>query len=203
MVNNEASIYKAPTVYKQAGGGGNSGGVFIGSQYYATKELNGIVWICSDLLYDDNLTDAGVNPISPTTPAYWNLEGDPCNNHYFYNHAAIEYFIQNNVFPDGWRVPSVADYTTLKDNYTAYEIRSRYGWNAKLGTNETGLNFIGAGFFTESGNPKFYNKGDLNNLWTSDLDNGLFRAMQLSVGIGFITEPTTQRGYSLRLCKDA
>ena len=201
----QPSIYKVSSVYETGAGGGGGGGelVKIGDSYYATIKNNGTEWITSDLLFDENLTNAGNTPISSSIPAYWYINGDPFTNHFFYNHAAIEYFINNNVFPDGWRVPFIDDYNKLINSYDIKKLRSSYAWSSKDGTNESGFSLIGSGYFSEVSSPYFFNMGALNNEWTQTLDGSRFKGMQFgSNSMSEITEPTTQRGYSLRLCRD-
>ena len=154
-------------------------------------------------MFDANLTNAGKIPISSYTPAYWYINGDPFTNHFFYNHAAIEYFINNNVFQDGWRVPFIEDYNNLINSYDVIKLRSSYAWSTKNGTNESGFSLIGSGYFSEVNAPYFFNMNELNNEWTQTLDGSRFKAVQfLSSSATEIIEPTTQRGYSLRLCRD-
>lgn len=199
----EPTVYNTRTVYDKAGGGGGGGEyVEIGGVYYRTVEHNGIIWLCSNLLYTNGLTNAGATPISPTTPAYWFWEGNQYSTIMFYNHAAIENFIQNNEFGN-WRVPTLSDFSTLTNNFNSYELRKKFGWASNNGTDESKMSFIGSGYFTEATAPYFLQIGSVENLWTSEKSGTYFKAIQIfNSYINEFVEPTTQRGYSLRLCRD-
>jgi uncharacterized protein (TIGR02145 family) len=196
------TIYKGESIYKTRAGGGGGEYVEIGGVYYRTVEHNGIKWLCSNLLYTNGLTNAGTTPISPTTPAYWFWDGNQYSTIMFFNHAAIENFIQNNEFGD-WRIPTISDFRTLTNNFNSYELRKKFGWSNNDGTDESKLSFIGSGYFRDTLEPYFLQIGTLENLWSSEKSGMYFKGFQiLNNSTSEFIEPTTQRGYSLRLCKD-
>jgi uncharacterized protein (TIGR02145 family) len=106
-----------------------------------------------------------------TGGAYSDYENMPQNSEVYgrlYNFYAVEG--TKNVCPQGWRVPSTADWTTL-ENYlgtslAARKLKSTSGWlgDGANGTNETGFGALPSGFRDATG---FGLQGTLGYWWTN------------------------------------
>lgn len=175
--------------------------VKIGDSYYRTVKINGLEWICSDLLWSDDLINGGSSP-TPSA-AYFYTNGDASYNHLFYNHAAIDYFLASDVFGNGWRIPTLSDWQNLLTEYTTYQLRSRYGWTSNTSvTNISQMSIIGSGFMADN-SPYFFNSGALNNYWTQTKDGSQYKIVQIvAASTNTFNESVNFRGYSLRLVRD-
>lgn len=207
MIYQEPTIYKAPNVYKQAGGGGaNEGLLKLGLIYYPYREINGKLWILHNLAWvPDGVT---LNPLSwgNTIPAAAVYGGND-NGYYlyglYYNYMAIDFL--NNVLPDGWRVATKNDW----DGLFAYlggggqaSLKLNSEFQPMNGTNTEGFSLYALGVksgsnMVSSGTYAFY---PLSNNGT---DAKCYRIGLGTNGISEITRTLSTFGGTVRICKDA
>lgn len=169
--------YKSPGIYKGAcgvyngrgvyndgaGGGGGINEVEIDGKIYPVVKIGNLYWISEnlDFKYPGLSLAQGYNTSTPTAYYYNNNQSsygwNGAKYGLYYNRNALRYMVANpSIFPDGWRVSTLDDWTNLllyvQDNlgYAASQnatpLKNPSNWNGgQPMTNETGFNAKGTG----------------------------------------------------------
>jgi uncharacterized protein (TIGR02145 family) len=184
------------------------GTIDIGGQTYATTTFNGKTWIAENL----NLITQGmsVNPSgSPTTPTVFYPRDDYRTNYgVLYNFYAVDYIEANKsmLLPDGWRVPTKADYDDLFSYINGISCASKILNSPTFGVgfNALGFNILPAGDHDKSDSSYKY-EGTTGYEWCITLDS-YNRAYHIDAKASNMTFASMygdrEYGYSLRLIKD-
>lgn len=193
-------------------GGGNT--VNIGGRDYPTTKIGNQIWLAENLDYKFVGCGIGGSTGHQSTPHAWYYDNDEATygvSGYkcglLYNIAAVNYIEENKSFllPDGWHIPSEAEWNTLINNVGGSAIGSpklravsvpyASSWN---GTDDYG--------FSSSPTGSLYNNGTFNdittwaNYWTANTRRGLDMSMNKPIGFYSLS---TDSPVSIRLVKDA
>lgn len=159
------------------GGGPNS----IGGREYPVVEINGKLWLAVNLDFKFPDCTIGGRLLQNTPQAdYYNEDEntygwDGLKYGLLYNWHAVNYLEQNKeTLLNGWRVPTMADYSALVSyiggTNKARKLQSTSGWDTVQGTDNYGFNLKPAGY--GGGTPGYVvNYGEVGKraaLWTAN-----------------------------------
>jgi len=188
---------------------------------YTTVKIGNQVWIAENLktthyANGDAIPDGtGAGDISgETDPEYWFAYNDDLNNVSTYGRLYTWYTVTDprNVCPDGWHVPSFAEWTQLTDylggNSVAGGKMKETGtshWNSPntTATNESGFTALPAGSRNYWG--VFGSIGNYGNWWTSTEANATdawFRYLYYDNANESWNYNDKESGYSVRCLRD-
>ena len=205
MEYNKQTVYNAPGVYKDAGGGGGREilGLQFGGLVYPVAKLGNKYWTTQNLLfYDGTMTHSGT--ITNSSKQYVEHGGGGSLDYsygLYYNQKSIEYI--DTLLTDGWRVPFKSDVQDLVDtiggNNKGRDIISfAYG-----GNKQTEFNLYAFGRIYVSTTFDFDN---VAYLFSKTVENTRFQGIQITRNTDTINAATAiidQSAILLRLCKDA
>lgn len=203
------SIYKGAGIYntRANGGGGSDETVIIGGKEYEVITADSLKWITSNL--DMMFPGIPFNTSFVTTKScfYYNYGYAPArlNAGLLYNWEAVDYIANNNMLPDGWRIPTRSDFENLISFVGGSSVA---GKELKIedfgGNNSIKWNCDLVGYLDAGGTAIQFDKRAL--FWTS---SGLNASKSWSLmfekeydSVGFSPD-YTETCASLRLCKDA
>ena len=189
--------------------------------YYNTIKIGNQIWMADNLktthyANGDAIPDGtGAGDISgETDPKYWFAYNDDLNNIYTYGRLYTWYTITDsrNVCPDGWHVPSDAEWTQLTDYLGGASVAGgklketgTTHWNSPNtgATNESGFTALPGGY-------RYYN-GSFNfigyyGFWWSSTENGATDAWRRDLyynGAYFYRNNFNKKyGFSVRCVRD-
>ena len=214
------TVYKGDSVYKTGAGGGSVayfGYVEIAGYRYPITRVGNKLWLAQNLDYYDSdfvknaasITDqrAQVNYYDNDEAAYGK---NGLKLGALYNYPAVELLISKNIFPTGWRVPSLSDVTDLRDKVSSVNSNvarqlfnnpqpSYSSWVPNA--NSFGFCAIPCGVFNNS----YLFKDSFLFIWTttdySETQKTLF-TMANEEHSPIFTDAYKDRQYSVRLCCD-
>lgn len=165
-----------------------------------------IITIGSQTWFAENLS------FRPSEGLYWSLNNDP-KNIAIYGYL-YEWKTSNKVCPNGWHIPSDAEWTILTnylggENLAGGKMKSLTGWDSPNtgASNKSGFNAIAggsAGSFGDGGY-QFDGPGNRADFWTLTQSNTTFiRTLFSDDGIlhRFMESTSDIYGYSIRCIKD-
>lgn len=129
--------------------------ITIGGRNYHIIKIGNQLWMTENLDFKYEGITIGGSAISDSTPLanYYNNDETTYGingNKYglLYNGASVNLMQTNasTIFPTGWNIASVSDYTTLFNYVGSYrKLRSTSGWTGTQGTDEFGFNAVPSG----------------------------------------------------------
>ena len=124
----------------------------------------------------------------------------------FYNGYAV--MDPRNIAPEGWHIPSLAEWTTLVDYlggetdcYLKLKETGTTHWLTNEGaTNESGFTALPGGYIFEDGYGS--EMGESGTWWTTNVTAGIFEWIKIKDAFAYRTGSPYLRGLSVRLVKD-
>jgi len=164
-------------------------------EIYKYVKIGNQSWMSENLRY---------KPDSGNYWAYNNIETDVSTYGYLYDWETA-----NNVCPDGWHLPSDAEWTELADNLGGsavaggkMKVPDPSYWNSpnKDATNSSGFSALACGTYDSFG--EFSGRGNLTHFWSSEVDLNIWWLSTVfgSLGHSIIHMPHTSA--SVRCVKD-
>lgn len=181
------------------GGGGGGDFVEIGGRKYPVVKIGSQLWITENLDYKCVVVGGNLDTTAARAWYYNNDENTYGENGLkyglLYNFASIN--VINGLLPDGWRVPSNSDLTTLMSfvgggTAAGYKLKSR-SWN---GSDEFGFNMLPGGMAWGA----FYFVGQYGYLWSTNKNRWNFKP---SVDLSYENISADYAAFSVRILKDA
>ena len=185
--------------------------VKIGNQWWMTENLKATHYANGDAIPDGT----GVGDISgETNPKYWFAYDDNLNNVSTYGRLYTWYTITDsrNVCPDGWHVPSDAEWTELTDYLGGASVAGgklketgTTHWNTPNtgATNESGFTALPGGFYHYDG--YYDNIGYYVNFWSATEAGSCcawYRGLYYDTSGIYPYGPDKKFGYSVRCIKN-
>lgn len=191
------------------GGGGDEQNISIDGQKYEFVKIGNLLWTVRNLDFLPNgiTKDNNISYTADPKAGYYNGDENLKSDGLLYNFFAINYIEQNNLLPDGWRIPTISDLNNLSNflEGKSFGLKSYYGWeNNGNGDNSTGFNAFPCGF--SSAPSQWMDKSKYFACGTSSLYGSYnFSLMILSYNSNNIniTSINQSSRVSLRLCKNA
>ena len=152
-------------------------------QSYNTVQIGTQCWMEENLNIGSRIDGANNQADNSTIEKYcYNDIEDNCTTHggLYQWDEMMQYVTTEGVqgiCPDGWQLPTDADWTILTDflgglSIAGEKMKSTSGWdNNGNGTNSSGFNALPGGMIY-SGNTSFYNLGILGYWWSSSVYSG-------------------------------
>jgi len=187
--------------------------VVIGGRTYPTVKIGNQMWMAENLDYTWTGLTLNSLSVSPTDPHANYYNGDQETYGYaglkyglLYNYPAAKYLDDNKstMLPDGWHVPTSAEFTTLINTLgssAGTKLKSVTGWNAGAGDNSSGFNALPVGRFS---GPGTYSFGTTTS-FQSTTDNGSNYGYILYLNANSSAEVSSSNKYyqySIRLVKN-
>lgn len=202
MLYQEPTVYNAPNVYKQQGGGG-IGLKEIGGITYPYVKINNLYWFIANLKWRDNNIPIGGGDYN-NTPHVWFYDLNDIYYKYslrgfLYNNYAVDYIVNNIDFGDGWRIPTHDDCLDL--GTVSNKLKSQE-WD---GNNELLFNGIPSGARYPSANPRYQDIDTEFLMYNQKKTGTVFELFELKTGVNtaYMFNSIDNGAYSIRLCKDA
>lgn len=194
----------------------------IGDRDYPVVKIGNQLWMAENL--DWKWDGLNINSSASGVPcaSYYNRNEttygvDGLRYGLLYNGYASGYLVSNQsyVLPDGWHVPSIEDFETLKiaagGDLSGTNLKSTIGWNAPSAASQLppvdkfGFNAKPGGREYSTGS--YTNVGDESCYWTSSSGRYNYEGTYAYLNkdnvlyTGFYTM-NRSRGFSIRLCKN-
>jgi uncharacterized protein (TIGR02145 family) len=185
--------------------------VKIGQQVWMAENLKTTTYVNGDTISDG--TGAGDITIQ-TEPKYWFVNNDDLNNVSTYGRLYTSYTVTDsrNICPDGWHVPTDAEWTTLIDyisnsGFDGLEgraLKSTSGWQENgNGIDIYGFTALPGGSRDNIGN--FSSVGSIGGWWSAtenDTDTAWGRMMNYMINSVLKFSSPKWSGFSVRCVRD-
>lgn len=183
--------------------------VNIGGRDYPTTRIGNQVWLAENLDWKIDGVEYAP-PGVPSTPAAWYYDNSESyqSTGLLYNWYSVA--IINAALPDGWRVPSTADFDILAENVGGTEnagraLKSTTDWASYLGTDKYGFTALPTGFRNIDGLYPDRLTNQNTNYWITEefsSVNGAHIRVNASTNELLFLDSKKERGYSIRLVKN-
>jgi uncharacterized protein (TIGR02145 family) len=192
------------TKSETANKGKNFGTVRIGTQNWATANLNVVTFRNGDSIPEARTNKEWMAAGESGKPAWCYYKNDPAIGLKYgklYNWYAVN--DPRGLAPAGWTLPGEADWAELTyyagGQAAGRKMKSTSGWSeGNNGTNETGFTGLPAGYRVENG--AFLNSGSIGTWWSSTEDKTLSAFDHYLAMSGSLSKSSSpkQRGESVR-----
>lgn len=187
---------------------GSTGSIKIGTQTWATKNLDLNTFRNGDSIPEAKTVVEWVKSGDEHKPAWCNYNNDPAFGEKYgklYNWYAVN--DPRGLAPAGWHVPSDAEWTSMTDNLgvdAGTQMKSTSGWSLNgNGTNKSGFTAFPSGYRYSFGT---YIKVGSSGFWWSSTEHlatsAFFRSMNNNNSIVIKSSYNKGDGFSVRCLQD-